>query len=79
MYINSADDFIDPPELGIVEREIKKVKNGRFVLLPITNESHGHTSHSWPELWKQYLDEVLKSSARPSGESRRSARVRLRG
>lgn len=46
MYINSADDFIDSPELGIAEREIKKVKNGRIVLLPITNESHGHTSHS---------------------------------
>ena len=62
-FINSADDFIDPPELGIAEREIKKVKNGRFVLLPISEQSHGHTSHTWPELWKQYLDEVLKSLA----------------
>jgi homoserine O-acetyltransferase len=64
MFINSADDFIDPPELGIAEREIKKVKNGRFVLLPITDQMHGHTSHSWPELWKQYLDELLRASAR---------------
>jgi homoserine O-acetyltransferase len=64
MFINSADDFIDPPELGIAEREIKKVRNGRFVLLPITDQMHGHTSHSWPELWKQYLDELLKASAR---------------
>ncbi len=34
MFINSGDDFINPPELGIAEREIKKVKNGKFVLLP---------------------------------------------
>jgi homoserine O-acetyltransferase len=64
MSINSADDFIDPPELAIAEREIKRVKNGRFVLLPISEQMHGHTSHTWPELWKQYLDDVLKSSAR---------------
>ena len=64
MFINSADDFIDPPELGIAEREIKKVKNGRFVLLPISEQTHGHTSHTWPELWKQYLDDLLKSSSR---------------
>jgi homoserine O-acetyltransferase len=64
MFINSADDFIDPPELGIAEGEIKKVKNGRFVLLPISDQTHGHTSHTWAELWKQYLDDLLKSSAR---------------
>lgn len=64
MFINSADDFIDPPELGIAEREIKKVKNGRFVLLPINDQMRGHTSHTWPDLWKQYLDEVLRASAR---------------
>ncbi len=41
MFINSADDFINPPELGIAEREIEKVKNGRFVLLPISDQTHG--------------------------------------
>ena len=46
MSINSADDFINPPELGIAEREIKKVKNGRFVLLPISGETHGHGTHT---------------------------------
>jgi homoserine O-acetyltransferase len=63
MYINSADDFINPPELGIAEREIKKVKNGRFILLPITDQTRGHGTHTWAALWQQYLEELLKSSA----------------
>ncbi len=62
MFVNSADDFINPPELGIAEREIKKVKNGRFVLLPISDETHGHGTHTWAAAWQQYLDELLKSS-----------------
>jgi len=64
MYINSADDFINPPELGIAEREIKKVKNGRFVLLPISEETRGHGTHTRAAVWKQYLAELLEKSAR---------------
>ncbi len=64
MYINSADDFINPPELGIAEREIKKVKNGRFVLLPISDETRGHGTHTRAAVWKQYLAELLERSAR---------------
>jgi homoserine O-acetyltransferase len=64
MYINSADDFINPPELGIAEREIKKVKNGRFVDLPITDETRGHGTHTRVAVWKQYLGELLEESAR---------------
>ena len=63
MYINSADDFINPPELGIAEREIKRVKNGRFVVLPITDETRGHGTHTRAAVWKQYLDELLEKSA----------------
>ena len=63
MYINSADDFINPPELGIAEREIKKVKNGRFVLLPISDETRGHGTHTRASVWKQYLQELLEKSA----------------
>jgi homoserine O-acetyltransferase len=64
MYINSADDFINPPELGIADREIKRVKNARFVLLPISDETRGHGSHTKAVLWKQYLAELLEKSAR---------------
>jgi len=59
LWINSADDFINPPELGIAEREIKRVKNGRFVLLPASNQTHGHGTHSWAAVWQQYLGELL--------------------
>jgi homoserine O-acetyltransferase len=62
MYINSADDFINPPELGIADREIKRVKNARFVLLPITDETRGHGTHTKASLWKQYLAELLDKS-----------------
>ncbi len=52
MFVNSADDFINPPELGIAQREIKRVKRGRFVLLPITDETRGHGTHTEAEVWK---------------------------
>src|SRR5580692_7175103 len=60
MYINSADDFINPPELGVADREIKRVKNGRFVLLPISDETRGHGTHTRAVVWKQYLAELLE-------------------
>jgi len=62
LAINSADDEINPPQLGIVEREIKKVKRGRFVLLPITEETRGHGTHSLPAIWGKYLAELLGES-----------------
>jgi homoserine O-acetyltransferase len=60
--VNSADDFINPPELGIAEREIKRVKNGRFVLLPASDQTHGHGTHTWAALWQQYLGQLLQAS-----------------
>jgi len=62
MWVNSADDFINPPELGIAEREIKKVKRGKFVLIPASVETHGHGTHTWAALWQQYLKELLDES-----------------
>ncbi len=62
MWINSADDFINPPDLGIAEREVKRVKNGRFILLPASDQTHGHGTHTWAALWQQYLGQLLDSS-----------------
>jgi homoserine O-acetyltransferase len=62
MYINSADDFINPPELGIAEKEIKKVKRGKFVLLPISPETRGHSTHTRAAVWQKYLKELLQES-----------------
>lgn len=63
MLINSADDFINPPELGIAQREVTRLKRGRFVLLPITDETRGHGTHTVANVWKQYLAELLETSA----------------
>ncbi len=60
--VNSADDFVNPPELGIAEREIKRVRSGHFVLLPASDETHGHGTHSWAALWQQYLAQLLQAS-----------------
>src|SRR5260370_20331950 len=59
LTINSADDEINPLELRIVEREIKNVKRGRFVLLPITEETRGHGTHSLPAISGKYFAELL--------------------
>ena len=64
MFVNSADDFINPPELGIAEREIKRVRKGRFVLIPISDQTHGHGTHTWAAVWQQYLKELLENSQR---------------
>jgi len=65
MFINSADDFINPPELGIAEREINHVKKGKFVLLPASEMTHGHGTHSLAAVWQQYLKELLEQSSTP--------------
>jgi homoserine O-acetyltransferase len=65
--VNSADDFVNPPELGIAEREIKRVKNGHFVLLPASDQTHGHGTHTWAALWQQYLAQLLQAS-QPSAD-----------
>ncbi len=62
MLGNTADDFINPPELRIAEREIKRVKNGRFVLIPISEQTRGHGTYTWAEVWQQYLKELLEST-----------------
>jgi homoserine O-acetyltransferase len=60
--VNSADDQVNPPELGIVEREIKRVKRGRFILLPITDQTRGHGTHSLPDIWQQHLAALMEES-----------------
>lgn len=61
LAVNFADDFINPPELGIAEREIARVKAARFILFPITAETRGHGTHSLPALWRNYLKELLEA------------------
>jgi homoserine O-acetyltransferase len=62
--VNSADDLINPPELGILEREIKRVPHGRAIVIPFSESTHGHGSHTYALLWRQYLEQLLKSPER---------------
>ncbi len=59
LAINSADDFVNPPELPMMQALIKKVPRGRFVLLPITDQTRGHGTHSLPAIWGGELQKFL--------------------
>lgn len=63
IWVNSADDFINPPELGIAEREIVKIRTGKFVLIPASRDTHGHSTHTWAAIWQSHLAELLRESA----------------
>jgi homoserine O-acetyltransferase len=61
--VNSADDLVNPPELGILERQIHRVPHGKAVVIPFSDQTRGHGSHTIAALWKQYLQELLQISS----------------
>jgi homoserine O-acetyltransferase len=62
--INFADDLINPPELGILEHEIKRVPHGRAVVIPFSEKTRGHGSHTIAALWRDELVKLLKESTK---------------
>src|SRR5881396_2863693 len=62
LAINSADDLINPPELGILEREIKRVPKGRAIVIPFSDKTRGHGSHTIAALWKNELVKLLQET-----------------
>ena len=64
LAVNSADDQVNPPELGLMGAAIGQVEHGRYILLPISDETRGHSTHSLPTLWQQYLADLLAESDR---------------
>jgi homoserine O-acetyltransferase len=62
LAVNSADDLINPPDQNILETQIKRVKIGRAIVLPETDQTRGHGTHTLAALWKQYLEELLTQS-----------------
>jgi homoserine O-acetyltransferase len=64
LAVNSDDDLINPPQLRILEREITRVAKGRAVVLPISDETRGHGTHSIPSVWNLYLRELLAASSK---------------
>jgi homoserine O-acetyltransferase len=63
--INFADDLINPPELGILEREIKNVQGGKAILVPMSAKTRGHGTHTLAAVWKDHLVQLLRDSERP--------------
>ena len=61
-WVNSCDDFINPPELGLAQAEVKRIKAGRFVLIPCRPDTHGHGTHTWAAFWKADLADLLRRS-----------------
>ena len=62
--VNSEDDLINPPELRILEKEIKRVPHGQYVIIPLSEKTRGHGTHTLAAVWKQYLQQLLDESAR---------------
>jgi homoserine O-acetyltransferase len=65
LLINAEEDEANPPELGTVERAMKRVRHGRYVLIPAGPKTHGHFTHFYAEVWKPYLIEFMKSLGAP--------------
>jgi len=61
LAINSADDLINPPELAIVERLLRRVRSGRFILIPTSEVTRGHGTHTVAAVWKQYFAPFVAS------------------
>jgi homoserine O-acetyltransferase/O-succinyltransferase len=62
LWINSADDYINPPELGIAEKMVGKMPRAKFVLLPISDQTRGHGTHTAASVWKDYLAEFMRQT-----------------
>ena len=61
LAINSADDVVNPPELGLMEKLMPRVKHGRYVLIPTSDQTRGHGTHSLPTVWGKYLREFIEN------------------
>ena len=62
LAVNSADDLVNPPEIGILEKEITRVRHGRAVIIPLSDKTAGHGTHTLAAVWKNYLVELLQAS-----------------
>jgi homoserine O-acetyltransferase/O-succinyltransferase len=61
-WVNSSDDFINPPGYGIAEDAARRMKTGRYVLIHATSDTRGHGTHSWAKFWRQELIDLLARS-----------------
>ncbi len=62
LWINSADDFINPPELGIAQKLVTRMPHAKFILIPISDATRGHGTHTYAAVWKDYLIAFLQET-----------------
>jgi homoserine O-acetyltransferase len=62
LWINSADDFINPPELGIPQQLVKRMPHAKFILIPISDATRGHGTHTVAAIWKDYLADFMRET-----------------
>ena len=65
LWINSADDYINPPELGIAERMVKRMPHAKFILIPTSDATRGHGSHTQAVLWQDDLRTFMQETEKP--------------
>lgn len=58
-WINSADDFINPPDYGIAEDAARRMKTARYILIGASADTRGHSTHTWANHWRQELIDLL--------------------
>ena len=68
-WVNSADDFINPPGYGIAERAAARMPTARYILVPASADTHGHGTHTWARFWKDQLVDLLRRTERPGDGS----------
>ena len=71
MWVNSADDFINPRNLAVPGQALKRMRTARFQLIPETAETRGHGTHTWAKFWKTDLSALLARSEPPANRMRR--------
>ncbi len=59
LWINSSDDFINPPEMGMAQQQVKEMPRAQFILLPYSPETKGHGTHTWAKFWKADLAKLM--------------------
>ena len=59
LLINTVEDVANPPELGTVERAMKEIKEGRYLVIPYSDKTHGHFTHYYAAVWKPYLSDFM--------------------
>ena len=64
LWINSADDFINPPDLGFAQTMVTRMPRAKFILIPASADTHGHGTHTWAKFWKADLAKLLAEDAK---------------